>query len=69
MTPLGRIVGALCALCGLLFLALPIPVIVNNFTTYYSQAKGYQKLKSHLAEKKGIFNRAIALHFNTSPVY
>jgi voltage-gated potassium channel Kch len=68
-TALGRIVGALCALCGLVFLALPIPVIVNNFTTFYAQAKGYQKLKAYLSDRKGLFNRAIALHFYNSPVY
>ncbi len=67
VTPFGRLVGALCALCGLVFLALPIPVIVNNFTTYYAQAKAHQKLHAYVSEKKGLFNRAIALHLNTFP--
>jgi potassium voltage-gated channel Shaw-related subfamily C protein 1 len=68
VTPFGRLVGACCALCGLVFLALPIPIIVNNFTTYYTQAKAHQRLKSYVAEKKGLFNRAIALHLNTVPL-
>ncbi len=45
VTPFGYVVGGLCALSGLVFLALPIPVIVNNFTTYYAHAKARQKLK------------------------
>ena len=32
-------------MCGLVFLALPIPVIVNNFSNYYAHAKARQKLK------------------------
>ncbi|ESO82403.1 hypothetical protein LOTGIDRAFT_170030 [Lottia gigantea] len=43
-TALGYIVGAGCALCGLLMLALPVPVIVNNFTLYYSHAQARMKL-------------------------
>ena len=43
-TALGYIVGAICALCGLLMLALPVPVIVNNFTLYYSHAQAKLKL-------------------------
>ncbi|XP_046375574.1 potassium voltage-gated channel subfamily C member 1-like [Haliotis rufescens] len=43
-TGLGYIVGAICALCGLLMLALPVPVIVNNFTLYYSHAQARMKL-------------------------
>ena len=31
----GYIVGTLCALSGILILALPIPVIANNFNAYY----------------------------------
>lgn len=67
LTPLGRIIGALCALCGLLFLALPIPVIVNNFTTYYAHAKAHQRLKSYLNQRTGLFNRAIAVQFHNTP--
>jgi voltage-gated potassium channel Kch len=31
----GYFVGTLCAVTGILILALPIPVITNNFNTYY----------------------------------
>ncbi|XP_075913372.1 voltage-gated potassium channel KCNC2-like isoform X1 [Petromyzon marinus] len=42
----GRLVGALCAIAGVLTIAMPVPVIVNNFGMYYSLAMAKQKLPS-----------------------
>uniref|UniRef100_A0A182M9X6 Ion transport domain-containing protein n=1 Tax=Anopheles culicifacies TaxID=139723 RepID=A0A182M9X6_9DIPT len=47
MTPktyIGMFVGALCALAGVLTIALPVPVIVSNFTMYYSHTQARAKL-------------------------
>lgn len=35
----GMFVGALCALAGVLTIALPVPVIVSNFSRYYSHSQ------------------------------
>lgn len=35
----GMLVGALCALAGVLTIALPVPVIVSNFTLFYSHTQ------------------------------
>ena len=38
-TYVGMFVGALCALAGVLTIALPVPVIVANFAMYYSHTQ------------------------------
>ena len=40
----GKFIGSLCAVCGVLTIALPVPVIVNNFSLYYSHAQARLKL-------------------------
>lgn len=38
----GYAVGGLCALLGILFIAMPIPLIVNNFNKYYQTLETYR---------------------------
>jgi hypothetical protein len=48
MTPstgLGYAVGSLCAISGVLVIALSVPAIVQNFTLYYTHAQSRSKLK------------------------
>jgi hypothetical protein len=52
-TALGYIVGSMCAISGVLTIALSVPAIVNNFTLYYTHAQSRQKLR----ERKRKFNR------------
>uniref|UniRef100_A0A8D0DZJ1 Potassium voltage-gated channel subfamily C member 4 n=1 Tax=Salvator merianae TaxID=96440 RepID=A0A8D0DZJ1_SALMN len=59
----GMLVGALCALAGVLTIAMPVPVIVNNFGMYYSLAMAKQKLPK---KKKKHIPRPAQLD---SPVY
>merc|ERR1719154_75505 len=53
----GKLVGSGCALCGVLCIALPIPIIVNNFNKFYEKSKieeeiGLKKNQSALEEIK-----------------
>lgn len=41
----GKIVGCLCAVCGLLILAMPIAIIATNFSNYYQKMKDISKFK------------------------
>lgn len=42
----GRLVGGLCSLSGVLVIALPVPVIVSNFSRIYSQNQRADKRKA-----------------------
>ncbi|ESO07972.1 hypothetical protein HELRODRAFT_75592, partial [Helobdella robusta] len=47
MTPktyLGMLVGSVCAIMGVLTIALPVPVIVSNFALFYSHTQARAKL-------------------------
>lgn len=39
VTKLGKVIGALCAICGVVIVALPVSVIGSNFSYYYIQAR------------------------------
>ena len=40
----GMVVGAICALIGVLCIALPVPIIVSNFALFYSHTQARAKL-------------------------
>ena len=48
MTGLGKVIGSCCAICGVLVIALPIPIIGNNFAAFYKN----ERRREQLAEKK-----------------
>lgn len=43
---IGKIVGSVCSLSGVLVIALPVPVIVSNFSRIYHQSQRTDKRKA-----------------------
>ncbi|XP_013777904.2 potassium voltage-gated channel protein Shab-like, partial [Limulus polyphemus] len=51
ITPLGKLLGSICCICGVLVIGLPVPIIVNNFADFYTNQVRRQKV---LERKKSI---------------
>ena len=62
-TPAGYVVGAMCSVCGLLLLSMPIAIIATNFNNYYNKNKTRQK---QLKRKNDLFSKLRAL-FTSKP--
>jgi Ion channel len=42
---MGRIIGAACAISGILTLAIPVPIIAGHFNRFYSHKTGRARLQ------------------------
>ena len=54
VTGFGKVIGSCCAICGVLVIALPIPIIGNNFAAFYKN----ERRREQLAAKKADLERA-----------
>ncbi|XP_078275592.1 potassium voltage-gated channel subfamily A member 3-like [Rhinoraja longicauda] len=51
ITVAGKIVGSLCAIAGVLTIALPVPVIVSNFNYFYHRENDNEEQAKYLKDK------------------
>ena len=42
---IGQVIGSMCAITGILVIALPVPVIANNFHAFYASAQAVQRMR------------------------
>ena len=54
VTGFGKVIGTMCSICGVLVIALPIPIIGNNFAAFYKN----ERRREQLANKKSDIERA-----------
>ena len=54
VTILGKLIGSLCAMCGVLVIGFTVPTLVNNFILFYSQMKAVEHFRklSKAAKRK-----------------
>lgn len=55
----GKVVGGVCSLSGVLVIALPVPVIVSNFSRIYHQNQRADKRKAQKVKTLNSINYSI----------
>lgn len=64
-TPVGKVIGVGCCICGVVLLAIPIPIIVNNFNKFYEiEMKREQRCKARNYANTGDKSQSICENKN-----
>lgn len=61
----GKLVGSGCALCGVLAIALPVPVIVSNFDAIYKKYRSRKLKQQGLQDAEDDKSRKMSLMFGS----
>ncbi|XP_013872608.1 A-type voltage-gated potassium channel KCND2 isoform X2 [Austrofundulus limnaeus] len=64
-TIVGKVFGSICSLSGVLVIALPVPVIVSNFSRIYHQSQRAEKRRAQRASKEA--GQALVVKAATPP--
>lgn len=51
-TTMGKLVGCVCAVAGVLAIALPVPVIVSNFNYFYTKERENHEILKHTVNER-----------------
>ena len=68
-TMLGKLIGGVCSLSGVLVIALPVPVIVSNFSRIYHQNQRADKRKAQKVSYEYLNDDTDELYYITFVYY
>jgi len=65
-TVVGKVVGGVCSLSGVLVIALPVPVIVSNFSRIYHQSQRSDKRKAQKVRTSVVLFSDLSKYVNSA---
>lgn len=65
-TTLGKFIGAICAIAGVLTIALPVPIIVSHFQYFSNSSKTLKKVNKDTLRKSNNLRRTSSILVKTT---